>query len=205
VGCEKAVQSAIPTRALILRAGLLVGPHDPTDRFTYWPRRVALGGDVLVPGKPGASVQIIDARDLADWILRAVESRITGVYNATGPREPLTMREVLQTCQAQTGSSAQFTWIDDRFLLSSGVKPRMEIPLWIPGAPGAATVDCRRAIAAGLVFRPLADTVRDTLAWDSTRSTGGLPRAGIAPEREAQLLQAWNEFTSSRTVRTSSE
>lgn len=193
--CENAVESTMPGRALVVRAGLLVGPHDPTDRFTYWPRRVALGGEVLAPGTPEQRVQIIDARDLADWIVRAVESRRTGVYNATGPENPLTMQQLLETCQAEGGSGARFTWVDDQFLLLAGVKPRMELPLWMPGARGAATVDCHRAVAAGLSFRPLADTVRATLAWDATRGPGVHPRAGIAREREAQLLEAWQRAT----------
>ncbi|HEX6903893.1 MAG TPA: NAD-dependent epimerase/dehydratase family protein [Thermoanaerobaculia bacterium] len=192
--CEEAVESAVPGRALIVRAGLLAGPHDPTDRFTYWPRRVALGGEVLAPGTPEMRVQIIDARDLASWILGAVQSRRTGVYNATGPAMPLTLEQLLATCRAEARSDARFTWVDDRFLLSAGVKPRMELPLWMPGAPGAATVDCRRALAAGLFCRPLADTVRDTLDWDAARGPAATPRAGMTREREAQLLAEWRQL-----------
>lgn len=194
--CEDAVEAAMPGRALHVRAGLLVGPHDQTDRFTYWPRRAAMGGEVLAPGKPELRVQIIDTRDLAGWILEAMESHRTGVYNATGPASPLTLERLLETCRAEAGSDARFTWVDDQFLLSAGVKPRMELPLWMPGAPGAATVDCRRALAAGLSLRPLAETVRDTLAWDAQRGPGVPLRAGLARERETQLLEAWRRAAS---------
>jgi 2'-hydroxyisoflavone reductase len=191
--CERALEPAMRGRALVVRAGLLAGPYDPTDRFSWWPRRVAQGGEALAPGGPDLRVQVIDARDLAEWILADVESRRTGVYNATGPAEPLTMQQLLETCRTVTDSDASFAWVDGQFLLSAGVKPRMELPLWMPGAPGAATVDCRRAIAAGLSFRPLAETVRDTLAWDESRPASVPRRAGIAPDREAQVLTAWRE------------
>jgi 2'-hydroxyisoflavone reductase len=195
--CERALEPAVGDRALVVRAGLLVGPHDPTDRFTYWPHRVARGGEVLAPGVPEQAVQIIDARDLADWILAAAESGRVGVYNATGPAEPLAMQQLLATCEAEGGRDARFTWVDDAFLLSAGVKPRMELPLWMPGARGAGAVDCRRAIAEGLAFRPLAATVRDTLAWDSSRPAATPRRAGITREREQQLLDAWRRRTAS--------
>jgi 2'-hydroxyisoflavone reductase len=191
--CERALEPALSGRALVVRAGLLVGPHDPTDRFAYWPRRVAQGGEVLAPGGPELRVQIVDARDLAEWILAGAESGRTGIYNATGPAQPLTMQELLETCRAATGGDATFTWVDERFLLSVGVNPRMELPLWMPGAAGAATVDCRRALAAGLAFRPLAETVRDTFAWDMSRPADLPRRAGIAPDKEAQVLKAWRE------------
>jgi 2'-hydroxyisoflavone reductase len=190
--CERAAEAALPGRVLAVRAGLLAGPHDPTDRFTYWPRRVARGGEVLAPAGPDLPVQFIDARDLAAWIVRMAEARRTGAYNASGPGHPLTLGRLLETCRAEAGSDARFTWADERFLLEAGVGPRMELPLWLPGAPGAAAVDCGRALAAGLAFRPLADTVADTRAWDAARPPETRRRAGLAPEREAELLRAWH-------------
>jgi 2'-hydroxyisoflavone reductase len=188
--CEHELAETVGDRALVVRAGLLAGPHDPTDRFTYWPRRVARGGEVLAPREPGLRVQLVDARDLAAWILASVEAGRTGAWNATGPAAPLTMGELLDTCRDVTGADATFTWVDEDILLGAGVQPRMELPLWMPGSPGAATVDARRAIAAGLVFRPLAETVRDTLAWDAHRPPDAPRRAGIAPDREAEVLAA---------------
>lgn len=193
--CEQAAEQELPGRVLMIRPGLIVGPHDPSDRFTYWPYRVAQGGEVLAPGRPERSVQIIDARDLAEWNLRMVEQRQTGIFNATGPDRTLTMQEVLQTCRDVSGSDARFTWIPDAFLSEAGLSPWIEVPLWIPETPDRAgfyAIDCRRAVAQGLTFRPLADTVRDTLAWDRTRSES-FTSAGLKPEREAEVLHAWHE------------
>jgi 2'-hydroxyisoflavone reductase len=190
--CETAVESAMPGRALLVRSGLLVGPYDPTDRFTYWPRRVALGGEVLAPGSPTTPLQFIDARDLAHWILDGIEQNRIGTYNTTGPAAPLSMHEFLETCRLETSGNACFRWIDDRFLLSAGLKPMMDLPLWAAGAAGAARVNCQRAIAAGLTFRPLAETIRDTLAWDRTRGEALKLRAGLDGQRERELLEAWH-------------
>jgi 2'-hydroxyisoflavone reductase len=174
---------------------LIVGPHDPTDRFTYWPARVARGGEILAPGRPERPVQYIDARDLAEWILRMVVAGRGGTFNATGPAAPLSMGGLLDECRAVIGNGARFTWIDEAFLLEQGVAPWSEIPLWLPDEEkfrGFAAVNCRKALDAGLTFRPLADTIRDTLAWDATRPPGEERRAGLAPEREATLLTAWH-------------
>lgn len=130
--CEQAAEAAMPGRVLTLRAGLIVGPYDPTDRFTYWPLRVSRGGDVLAPGRPERRVQFIDARDLAAWILRAAASRLTGVFNVTGPDYALTMGQMLDECRSATGGNARFVWVGDRFLLDQGVTPWQELPLWIP-------------------------------------------------------------------------
>ncbi|MDP9373627.1 MAG: SDR family oxidoreductase [Chloroflexota bacterium] len=193
--CEREAEAAMPGRTLVLRPGLIVGPHDPTDRFTYWPRRVARGGEVLAPGRPDRPVQFIDARDLAGWAVRMAETGGTGVYNATGPADPLTLGRLLDACNEVGGGDARFTWVDEGFLLAEGVGPWMELPLWVPDTPemaGFAAVDCRKAIAAGLTFRPLADTIRATLDWDATRSSNHEWRAGLAPAREAHLLAAWH-------------
>ena len=193
--CERAVQQGMPGSALIVRPGLIVGPDDPTDRFTYWPHRVARGGEVLAPGLPELPVQFIDVRDLAEWTIRMVEERQTGTYNATGPDYVLDMERVLDACRQVSGSDARFTWIPDSWLLERGVTPWMELPLWVTGSEerrGFHTIDVGRAVTAGLTFRPLEHTVRDTLDWDATRPADHAWRAGMAPEREQELLTAWH-------------
>lgn len=195
--CEREVEDALPGRAISVRAGLIVGPDDQSDRFSYWPRRLARGGEVLAPGRPQRPVQIVDACDLAEWMLQLVQRGGSGAYNATGPARTLTMREVLDTCHAVAGRSATFTWIPDTWLLEAGAGPWLELPLWVPENEqfaGFMEVDCRRAIAAGLRFRPLAETVRETLAWDAARPAEARqqPRAGMAAERETELLARWH-------------
>ena len=180
--CERIVAAAFPAGALIVRPGLIVGPHDPTDRFTYWPARVDRGGEIVAPGPPGRIVQFIDARDLAPWIVRMVEERRTGAFNATN--EGVSMGELL--------AGAKVTWVSDEFLIEQGVGEWMELPLWIadPDWIGMHGADVSRAIAAGLRFRPVDETVRDTAAWAATRR-GHEPQAGLASERERELLEAW--------------
>ena len=194
--CEAAAEAALPGRVLTIRPGLLVGPGDPTDRFTYWPRRVAAGGEVLAPGRPGRPVQFIDARDLAEWTIRMVTAGRTGIYNAAGPAAPLAMQTLLDTCRAASGSTARVTWVDEPFLLAAEVAPWSELPLWVPESDesyaGFSAVDCRKAGAAGLTFRPLAATVRDTLAWDAGRPVEARRAGSLTPEREAALLAAWH-------------
>ena len=191
--CERAVSEVMgEERALHIRAGLIVGPYDLSDRFTYWPYRLAKGGDVLAPGSPDAPVQIIDVRDLAEWIIRAVEAGLSGPYNVTGPEYRLTMGQVLNTCRTVSGSDATLIWVSDEFLQENEVGTYVEMPLWIPAGAeyaGFDTVNCQKAIRDGLVFRPLADTVRDTLAWLQTRPSDHQWRGGLKPEREAELLQ----------------
>ena len=191
--CEQVVQQALPGRALIVRPGLIVGPYDPTDRFSYWPYRVARGGETLAPGRPERPVQVIDARDLAGWMLRMASERATGVYNATGPAETLTMAEVLDVSRQVSGSDATFTWLPDEFLEQRQLGEWVELPLWIPEreGPGVGDVNCGRAISAGLTFRPLAETVRATLDWLATRPADYSWKAGLTPEREAEVLAAW--------------
>ena len=193
--CEQAAEEELPGRVLVVRPGLIVGPHDPTDRFTYWPARVAHGGAVLAPGRPERATQVIDVRDLAEWTIALVEARQTGVYNATGPDRVLTMGELLDTSRDVSASDAQPVWVDEAFLLEQGVGPWMELPLWIPesdpDAAGFSAIDVRKAIGAGLRFRPLRDTVRATLEWATTRSPEHTWRAGLAPDKEQVLLQGW--------------
>lgn len=193
--CERAVDEAMgPERALHVRAGLLVGPHDLTDRFTYWPYRVARGGEVLAPSAPNKPVQFIDVRDIAAWTVEATEQRRHGPFNATGPDFTLTMGNVLRTCRDVSGSDATFTWVGDVFLEEQEVGAYQELPLWVPLSYGGFdTFCCRKAFDAGLRFRPLAETVRDTLAWQATRPSDHEWRGGLSPEREAELLQRWRE------------
>lgn len=188
---EQAVEAALPGRALIIRPGLIVGPHDPTNRFTYWPHRVAQGGDVLAPDGPEHPARFIDARDLATWTIRMIESGTTGTYNARGPNETLTFGELLASCRTITGSDARFVWVGEQFLLAAGVAPYTEMPLWIPNLPeraGFYSIDSSRAIAAGLTFRPVAETIRDTIAWDATQPPDAPRPCGLRPERERELL-----------------
>ncbi len=191
--CEQAVERALPGRTLIIRPGLIVGPDDPTDRFTYWPVRVARGGEVLAPRPPDARAQFIDVRDLAEWTIRLAEDEQTGIYNATGPDYPLTMAHVLEESKRVSGSDAHIVWIDEAFLIEHGVEPWTGLPLWIPDAPGFHDLNVDRAIAAGLTFRPLADTIRDTLAWYAERPEETELRVGLAPAAEQEVLQAWHE------------
>jgi 2'-hydroxyisoflavone reductase len=195
--CERAAETAMPGRTASLRPGLIVGPRDSTDRFTYWPVRIARGGEVLAPGHHRDPVQYVDARDLAEWIVTVVERRIAGVFNANGPEAPTNIAELLYGCKAVTGGTATFTWADADFLAEQQVAPWMQMTVWVPprdGYEGFHRMSSARAIARGLAFRPLADTVRDTLDWFGT-----LPeerrrnlRAGLPAEREAEVLAAWH-------------
>lgn len=188
--CEQAVEEELPGRTLVIRPGLIVGPYDPTDRFTYWPVRVARGGDTLAPGRPERAIQFIDVRDLAEWNIRMIEGGGTGVFNANGPDYPLTMERFLETCRSVSHSDARFVWLSERFLLDNGAEPWMELPLWVPEDeyPGFFAYDCSRAIAAGLTFLPLENTVGDTLAWAQTRPHDHEWRAGMKAEKERELL-----------------
>jgi 2'-hydroxyisoflavone reductase len=197
---ERAAEAALPGRVARLRAGLLVGPHDNVFRLPWWVRRIARGGEVLAPGDPDRTVQIIDVRDLAAWFVDLAESRRAGVFNATSPPGRTTMRELLEAAVEATGSGARLTWVSDDALVEAGVEPWMELPLWIPERDGAGTwqVAAARAEAAGLRPRPVAETVADVWAWlraggpDAEGPDWLSPHApqGMAPEREQELLAA---------------
>jgi len=195
--CEKTVAEVVPGRATSVRPGLIVGPGDPTDRFTYWPVRVARGGDVLAPGSGDDPAQFIDARDLALFLVQVVEQKITGLYNATGPAQRLAIRDVLASCKRVSNSDARLVWVDAKFLDEEKVSPWSDLPVWTgSGADSAfAQIDCRRGIAKGLRFRNLDDTVRDTLAWwrAQPESRQAKLRAGLSAERETALLEAWSK------------
>jgi len=184
--CERSVAETLPDRHALVRPGLIVGPHDPTGRFTYWPHRIARGGEVLVPGPPETSVQFIDVRDLASWVIDLAEHKVGGSFNAIN--EGVSWQALAETCREVTSSDAGFTYVDGDYLLEQGVGEWMELPLWIqdPESVGMHRTDVSRAIDEGLAFRPLEETVRGTLAEAET--TDG---AGMAPERETELLAAW--------------
>ena len=188
--CEAAVEEALPGRTLVIRPGLIVGPYDPTDRFTYWPWRVSQGGQVLAPGDGSSPAQLIDVRDLAAWNLRLVEQRVTGIYNATGPEEAITLKDLLETSKAVTGSDAEFVWADRSFLAEHKVEGWSDMPMWVDEEDfdGFLQVNVNKAIAAGLTYRPLVDTIRDTLAWAKTRDADHEWKAGLSREREKELI-----------------
>lgn len=195
---EKAAERALPGRVCNIRPGLIVGPRDPTDRFTYWPVRLADGGEVLAPGDGSDPVQFVDVRDLAAWIVSVLERRLTGTFNATGPEKRLTIRKFLEGCRRTVRSRARLVWVPVDFLKKRKVEPWDDLPVWEPwrgGTYGMSSVHCGKAIAAGLRFRPVSQTTEDTLAWFR-----GLPgdrraklRAGLSREREAEVLKAWSE------------
>ena len=185
--CERIVAEAYRDAALIIRPGLIVGPHDPTDRFTYWPRRVAAGGRVLAPAPPDAPVQFIDVRDLGEWIVHATERSLSGVFNATGV--PMKFDQLLEGCQTVSGP-VEIAWVPSETLADAGVGEWMELPLWIAAPEFAAMqqADVSKAIRAGLTFRPLRETIADTLAWNAQREFPPAEGVGLTPEREQELL-----------------
>lgn len=196
--CEKAAEAAMPGRVANIRPGLIVGPLDRTDRFTYWPVRLARGGEVLAPGSGDDLVQFIDVRDLGEWLVMVVEQRITGVFNADSPADSLTMRQCLESCRDVSRSDAQLTWVDTEFLAEQEVAAWSEMPIWVPADgeyAGFGRISTAKAMAAGLGQRPLATTVGDTLNWwrEQPAERRQELRAGIAPEKEAAVLRAWHQ------------
>ena len=191
--CEQEVTQAFGSHALIIRPGLIVGPNDPTDRFTYWPHRMAEGGEVLVPGDFSRPVQFIDVRDLARFTLHLIEQEASGIYHATG--HPLPFSQLLDVCQAVSERDATLVSVDETFLAQQGVQPWIELPLWIgeaAGWPGFMEVSVEKATTHGLQLRPLVETVRDTLAWSDNRPSDTEWKAGMKPDRERELLATWN-------------
>lgn len=195
--CERAAEEAMPGRVLVVRSGLIVGPFDYSDRFTYWPRRVAEGGDVLAPGNPETQLQFIDVRDMSDWIVRMAEARKAGTYNVTGPEYVLTWKRFLDECREATASDARFVWVGEEFLIEKGVEAWSELPLWVPESDETNRyflgVSVEKALQEGLTFRPLRETIRDTLAWDNSRPAETERRAGLKIEKELEVLEAWAE------------
>jgi 2'-hydroxyisoflavone reductase len=195
--CEQTVEKVFPARALIVRPGVVVGPHDYSDRFTYWVVRISSGGEVLAPGRADRHVQFIDARDLGEWTVSMIERKETGIYNATGSPQTVTMRNLLEVCREVTGAHASFTWVSEDFLMKEGVTPWSKMPLWIPEEDerlrGYMLINCDKAIRAGLRWRALNDTIKDTFTWYKT-SFGNEPlKAGIDSATEEALLRKWHE------------
>lgn len=193
--CEAEVTAVFEDRALLIRPGLIVGPHDYTDRFTYWPWRAAQGGRILAPGRPDRRIQFIDVRDLAAWIVNMLESGEAGTYNTTSSPGDLTMQTLLQTCCEMSAEDPELIWMDDAFLTKHEVGAWIELPLWIPEddpiASGFFDFRTARAIVEGLTFRPLEDTVQATMEWSLTRPDGHEWRGGLKKEREEELLAEW--------------
>ncbi|HZQ16389.1 MAG TPA: NAD-dependent epimerase/dehydratase family protein [Gaiellaceae bacterium] len=188
--CEDVVRARFPD-AFVVRPGLIVGPWDPTGRFTYWPVRVREGGRVLAPAPPGAPAQVIDARDLAAWIVLAAETRLAGTFNAVD--RPTTRAALLETCAAVAGARPDLVWVDPDFLAAQEVGEWLELPLWThdPAHAGLLAVDPAAAFAAGLAPRPLAETVRDTLAWVDAGEAPAVEGVGLDRAKERRVLDAW--------------
>lgn len=199
--CEKAAQAQMPGRVTVVRPGLIVGPGDTTDRFTYWPARADRGGEILAPGSAADPTQFIDVRDLAAFLLTTIERRHVGIYNADAPAGKLTMGELLRTCQdvarAHKAPASTLAWVPADFLETHQVSPWQDMPAWIPAQgdyAGFGRISTARAQAAGLTCRPLRDTVRDTLVyWQNLpEDRRAKPKAGLSPMREAEVLKAWH-------------
>src|SRR5881296_4165058 len=192
---ESEAEKWFPGKTLIIRPGLIVGPRDETDRFTYWPVRIDRGGEVLAPGSPADPVQFIDARDLAEWTIRMAENRETGIYNATGPSTQLGISGMLDGIKAALKSNATFMWVTEDFLTQQKVQPWSDMPVWTGRESGLSRARIDRALNKGLTFQPLAETARDTLAWFKSlpQERQSKLRAGLTPEREAEVLAAWKK------------
>jgi 2'-hydroxyisoflavone reductase len=195
---EREAEKCFPGATTVIRPGLIAGPGDATDRFTYWPVRLARGGDVLAPGDGSDPVQFIDVRDLCEWTIRVAEARVIGSFNATGPASPLNMRDMLRTIAQAIHSKARLTWVSTDFLEAEEVSPWSDMPVWVPGggdSAGFARRSIAKAKAAGLVYRKLANTAVDTLKWFNQQPVGrqAVLKAGISAEREAKLLGLWRD------------
>lgn len=194
--CEQAAERAMPGRATVIRPGLIVGPRDPTDRFTYWPVRASRGGDFVAPGTPDDPLQVIDVRDLAALTLRCIDDRRMQVMNAVSPPRLFTMGKLMDACVEVVANGARPVWIPADFLAGQNVAPWSDMPAWFPPAgeeAAGALTPVDRALAAGMTIRPLVETVRDTLAWHATRPPERREklRAGLDAAREAAVLAAW--------------
>jgi 2'-hydroxyisoflavone reductase len=195
--CERVIEELFSSRSTVIRPGLVVGPDDHTDRFTYWPVRVAKGGEIIAPDVPDAPVQFIDARDLADFTLHASESNTGGTFHATGPT--MTMKTMLETCKTVTSEDANIHYLEGKFLLEHNVNPWMgpeSLPLWVgndPDEAGFLQINVNKALEAGLKIRPLEQTVRDTLEWANNRGSDHEWKSGLTAAREKQLLEAYQQ------------
>jgi 2'-hydroxyisoflavone reductase len=202
--CEQAVEEVLPGRVLVQRAGLIVGPYDYMWRFPYWVSRIAQGGEILAPGRPERQIQLIDARDEAEWTVRMAEARKVGIFTTTGPDYILTMGQFLERIRAALGSDATFTWVSEDFLAKEEVGTWEEMPFWLPEGKefdGMLASDVSKAIAAGLTFRSVEATARDTWEWlkqpKASEKKGERImeiKSGLNAEKEQALLQKWRSF-----------
>jgi len=197
--CEQAAEAAMPGRATIIRPGFIVGPEDWTGRYSYWPSRVAEGGEMIAPGDGSDPVQIIDVRDLGEWVIHCAEQRVVGAFNACGPAEALSTRAMIDACIEASGMSPTLTWIPADFLTEQGVALGGDLPIWLPASgetAGFHTWSNARAVKAGLKFRPVVQTSRDILQWLKAlpeEEKKRLRPAGMSRERENEVLAAWHE------------
>jgi len=196
--CEEEAHKAFPGRCIVVRPGLIVGPGDYSDRFTYWPVRVAKGGEVMAPGNPDDPVQFIDCRDLGEWFIRLVEHKNYDTFNGVGPRSPMSIGGMLHGMRATVDNDIRFTWVDADFLSQHKVQPWMEMTVWVPPVgeeAGFSTASIEKAKAAGLTFRPLAETTGANLEyWNSLpEERRAKPRAGLAADKEVAVLAAWHK------------
>ena len=193
VACEERVTAGFGDRAALIRPGYIVGPHDPTDRFTYWVRRAASGGEMLAPAPADQPIQFVDARDLAAFVLHLAETSTGGAFNVVHPAGTTSLGALIDLARAQTRADTTVTWADGDWLGEQlGDDKYDAFPLWVPEEPGSHLFDPAHAIAAGLDHRPVAETVRDTLAWDRTRAQEWPMKTGLSPAREADLIAAWH-------------
>lgn len=196
--CEAAAEAAMPGRTASMRAGFIVGPRDTSGRFLYWPVRASKGGEMIVPGKPDDPIQIVDVRDLADFVMHAIETGATGPFNVTGPASTLTMQRMVEGCIKGAGASTTATWVDPEFLQQNGIEPGARFPLWIPPegeAAGFHQRDISKALKAGLKFRPIEDTAKATLDWYATLPADiqGKIIPPLLGEKETELLAQWRK------------
>lgn len=200
VMCENEVIKVFKNDCSIVRSGLIVGDGDFSDRFTYWVERIKRGGKVIIPKSVKNNIQFIDVKDLADWIIKMTEEKISGIYNSTGPLDELSLEEFVRICKKNTGSNAEFLEIDEKFLLEENVIPYKDITLWLPeDSAGGNYVNISKAKAAGLKIRPLEETIKDTIYYHNSRGIEYKLRTGLSPEREAEIIEKWNKHKNIQT------
>jgi 2'-hydroxyisoflavone reductase len=191
VASELQAAKSFGGRLLVIRPGYIVGPNDPTDRFTFWVRRAAARGRMFAPGPPDAPFQGIDARDLGTFVVERIEAGDTETYGVVGPREPATIADVLEAARSAASADTELVWVDQDFIHDLGDERETWFPMWHPHLPGFHAYDASKALEAGLRPRPLAETVADTLAWDRDRGSPPL-KTGYDVDREGYLLAAWD-------------
>ncbi len=195
--CEREAEKWFPGRTTVVRPHLIVGPGDNSDRFTYWPRRIARGGEVLCPGNPDDPVQIIDVRDLARFIILCLEEGKSGIFNGAGPYSGLTIGGLVHGARACFSNEISFTWADREFLAEHGIGGWTDLTVWLPPVgelEHMCRIDGSKAVREGMTFRPLAETVRDTYQWwlQLPQEKRDKPRCGLAAQKEAEVLAAWH-------------